>query len=62
MKKFLIIGSKGFIGTHFTSILERWEYEVWGADVIVDYENTDRYHLIDASNPGFHEVFKNQRL
>lgn len=57
MKKFLIIGSKGFIGAHLSAHLEHSGYEVWGADVIVDYENTHQYHLIDASNPGFHEVF-----
>lgn len=61
MKKILIIGSKGFIGTHLTAHLESLGYEVWGADVIVDYENPDHYHLIDASNPGFHEVFKNEK-
>ncbi|MBN1185293.1 MAG: NAD-dependent epimerase/dehydratase family protein [Bacteroidales bacterium] len=60
MYKFLIIGSKGFIGTHLSAHLESSGYEVWGADVIVDYETTHQYHLIDASNPGFHEVFKSE--
>jgi len=60
MKKFLIIGSKGFIGSHLASYLREMSYEVWGADVIVDYETTQPYHLIDASNPGFHEIFKDE--
>jgi len=60
MNKFLIIGSKGFIGANLTSYLEGMAYQVWGADVIVDYVNTERYLLIDASNPGFHEVFENE--
>ncbi len=60
MKKFLVIGSKGFIGTHLSTHLENSGSEVWGADVIVDYENTHHYHLIDASNPGFHEIFNNE--
>jgi len=60
MNKFLIIGSKGFIGANLTSYLEGMAYQVWGADVIVDYVNTERYFLIDASNPGFHEVFENE--
>jgi len=61
MKKFLIIGSKGFIGTHLMTYLREMSYEVWGADVIVDYENAGMYFLIDASNPGFHDVFKNEK-
>ena len=58
MKKILIIGSKGFIGSHLVSYFHEMSVEVWGADVIVDYETTEPYFLIDASNPGFHEVFK----
>ena len=60
MNKFLIIGSKGFIGVHLKTYLEVMGHEVWGADVIVDYVNTERYFLVDASNPGFHEVFENE--
>lgn len=61
MKKFLIIGSKGFIGTHLATHIESLGYEVWGVDVIVDYTSNDRYFLVDASDPGFHEVFNAEK-
>jgi len=60
MNNFLIIGSKGFIGANLESYLNEQAYNVWGADVIVDYVNTERYFLIDAANPDFHEVFENE--
>lgn len=56
----LIVGSKGFIGSHalqyFRSIND---YEVWGADVVSDY-TTKHYFLIDASNSDFRHIFETQ--
>jgi dTDP-glucose 4,6-dehydratase/UDP-glucose 4-epimerase len=54
----LIIGSKGFIGQHMSSYLSGKGYEVWGADVIIDYVHADHYFLIDASNSDYSTVFR----
>lgn len=56
--KILIIGSKGFIGSHLVSYFER-EHEVWQCDVVTDY-TSNRYMLIDASNSDFNEIFETQ--
>ena len=57
---YLIIGSKGFIGNHLKNYLEKKGYEVFGADVIVDYVESEDYFLIDASNADFHSIFQNR--
>ncbi len=57
--KILIVGSKGFIGNFTLNYLKSKGDEVWGCDVVVDYES-DRYELIDASNADFHAVFQKQ--
>ncbi len=56
--KVLIIGSKGFIGSH---LLQSFDFatEVWGCDVVTDHEST-RYIQISAVNADFHEVFSSQ--
>lgn len=56
--KVIIIGSKGFIGQHLSIYFREKGHEVLGADVIVDYVNTERYFLIDASNSDFTSVFQ----
>lgn len=56
--KIIIIGSKGFIGKNLQEHLQRKGYEVWGADVVVDYVNTEKYYLIDASNSDYKSVFQ----
>jgi UDP-glucose 4-epimerase len=55
----IIIGSKGFIGQHLTRYFTERGHEVWRGDVIVDYLDTERYFLIDASNADFSSVFGN---
>lgn len=58
MNKILIIGCKGFIGSHLTNYLSRdFSNEVWGCDVINDYSSKN-YFVIDASNSDFEEVFQ----
>lgn len=54
--KILIIGSKGFIGTYLNSHLVK-DHEVWGCDVIVDY-NATNYFLVDSSSSDFAEAFQ----
>ncbi len=53
--KLLIIGSKGFIGSHCVDFFKN-RHEVWECDVVSDYV-TPRYHLIDATNSDYEEVF-----
>jgi len=56
--KILIIGSKGFIGSHAYSFFSKLsEYECWASDVVVDYTD-DHYILVDSSNANFSEVFE----
>ncbi|HAT66577.1 MAG TPA: dTDP-glucose 4,6-dehydratase, partial [Flavobacteriaceae bacterium] len=54
----LIIGSKGFIGSHCVRHFAM-EHDVWECDVVTDYNN-DQYFLIDATNASFDEVFASQ--
>lgn len=56
--KVIIIGSKGFIGQHLSNHYKDKGYDVWGADVVVDYVHTEHYFLIDASNSDFTSVFQ----
>jgi dTDP-glucose 4,6-dehydratase/UDP-glucose 4-epimerase len=59
--KVTIIGSKGFIGKNLYNHFQRKGYDVWGADVVVDYINKERYFLIDASNSDFSSVFQHTK-
>lgn len=54
--KILIIGSKGFIGSHCVDYFSQ-EYEVWGCDVVLDY-NTSNYISIDSVDSDFLGVFE----
>ncbi|WP_296623724.1 NAD(P)-dependent oxidoreductase [Marivirga sp.] len=55
--KILIIGSKGFIGSHAFSFFNSLDYNVFGCDVVVDY-NDPKYFQVDASNSDFTEIFR----
>ena len=57
IKKVLIIGSKGFIGSHLIKHFKNQGIEVYGADVVVDY-TSDNYFLIDASSSDYHKIFE----
>ncbi|WP_162550285.1 NAD-dependent epimerase/dehydratase family protein [Hymenobacter nivis] len=58
MKKILIIGSKGFIGSHaYRYFLAQSEVACWGCDVVVDYTD-ERYFVIDSSSSDFNELFE----
>jgi dTDP-glucose 4,6-dehydratase/UDP-glucose 4-epimerase len=62
MKKILIIGSKGFIGSHAVDYFSSSnKYQCWGADVVTDYVNNN-YFLIDGSNSNFNELFEQHKF
>ena len=58
MKKILIIGSKGFIGSHARSYFSTQpNIECWACDVAVDYTD-EKYFIVDASNADFNELLE----
>ena len=60
MNKILIIGSKGFIGSHLHQYLvNKQKAEIWGCDVVNDY-TAKNYFVIDAGNSNFDEIFQEQ--
>ena len=52
----LIIGSKGFIGSHCVEYFRK-KNTVWKCDVVTDYVS-DNYHLVDATNADYSEIFQ----
>ena len=54
--KILVIGSKGFIGSHCVDYFSQ-NHEVWGCDVVLDY-NTPRYISIDSVDSDFLGIFQ----
>lgn len=58
MKKILIVGSKGFIGSHaYQYFSSQTGLSCWACDVVVDYTD-DKYFVIDSSNSDFNEIFE----
>lgn len=60
MDKVLIIGSKGFIGSHCLQYFSK-KYETWGCDLITDYSNR-KYLLVDSTISDFIEIFKDNNF
>ncbi|MEO6520458.1 MAG: SDR family oxidoreductase [Mucilaginibacter sp.] len=58
--RLLIIGSKGFIGSHCMAVLNA-HHTVYGCDVVTDYVSAN-YFQIDATNADYKEVFKAQQF
>lgn len=56
----LIIGSKGFIGSHALNYFKAKNYIVFACDVVFDY-TSENYYLIDATNANFQEIFERQQ-
>lgn len=57
--KILVIGSKGFIGSHCVDYFSQ-RHEVWGCDVVLDY-NTPNYISIDAVDSDFLGIFEQRQ-
>lgn len=51
----LVLGSKGFIGSHCVHFFAQ-KHQVWECDVVMDYAN-ERYIWVDATDPDFGGVF-----
>lgn len=58
--KILIVGSCGFIGSHCVDFFSK-EHEVWGCDVILDYNNP-QYISIDAVDSDFNNIFQQHKF
>lgn len=54
--KILIIGSKGFIGSHCVNYFSK-NHDVWQCDIVVDYV-TKNYFVVDATNVNYSDVFE----
>ena len=59
MKKILIIGSEGFIGSHLVSYYTKLGHVVCKVDILAKTENG--YIQVDKDNPDFHQVLSNFR-
>lgn len=60
--KVIIIGSKGFIGSHLTTFYKGRKNDiVFECDVVVDYAQ-ENYFLIDATNANYQDIFKNNQF
>ena len=57
----LIIGSKGFIGSHALSYFKDLQHTTFGCDVVVDYTE-ENYFLLNATNANFQEIFSTQNF
>ena len=57
--KVLIIGSKGFIGTHLSEFFLLKGHNVYQADVVTDYTQESHYFLIDSTNSDYKIIFQN---
>lgn len=60
--KILIIGSKGFIGSHLTRYLGIRDYDLYEADVVVDHSSDGRYYMMNAVNTDFEAIFENTKF
>lgn len=57
----LLIGSKGFIGTHAASYFQEKNHTVFGCDVVTDYTEKN-YFQIDATNSDYHQIFEKNAI
>lgn len=57
--KYLIIGSKGFIGTHLLNHLRENGFMAFGCDVVADYLDKYYFHF-DNVDTGFDEIFQKE--
>jgi dTDP-glucose 4,6-dehydratase/UDP-glucose 4-epimerase len=56
----LIVGSKGFIGSHCVDYFSE-NNDVWGCDIVMDFDNP-RYLPIDSAVSDFTDIFLNHKF
>ncbi len=56
----LIIGSKGFIGSHCVKYFSK-KHNVWECDVVPDYVSKN-YFIVDATNADYNDIFQQQEF
>ena len=54
--KLLVVGSKGFIGSHCWLFFKQNGFETYGCDVVVDY-NAENYFCINPTNADYQQIF-----
>ena len=54
--KIIIIGSKGFIGSHCVTYFAE-KHELWQCDIVAD-TSTPNYFLLDANRSDYDAIFK----
>lgn len=60
MMNILIIGSKGFIGSHCVNYFSK-NHDVWECDVVADYVSKN-YSIVDATNTDYSDIFQQQQF
>lgn len=55
--KILVVGSRGFIGSHCVDYFSK-EHEVWGCDIVINY-NIPRYIVINSEDSDYTSMFEN---
>lgn len=58
--KIIIIGAKGFIGSHCKDYFQK-KHEVWGCDIVSDY-NDKQYIIIDSVDSDFTSIFSQNKF
>ncbi|RDI58348.1 NAD-dependent epimerase/dehydratase family protein [Flavobacterium glaciei] len=58
--KILIIGSKGFIGSHCVKYFSNGN-DVWQCDVVTDH-TLEKYFLLDSTNADYCDIFESQQF
>lgn len=58
--KILIIGSKGFIGSHCLDYF-KYSHDVWGCDIIPKNEEK-KHFLVDIFNPDYNHIFQTHQF
>lgn len=61
MKKILIIGSKGFIGSYLVKYFMALNYDVWQCDILNEC-NSIKYFQIDVTNSDYKVIFEQQKF
>lgn len=57
----LIIGSKGFIGSHLTDFFREKGYKVLGCDIYQNFYELN-YYKVDLNNPNYDIIFENNQI